>query len=217
MKKLLYICFGFSGLASLLAADSSTSNPAAAQMHPPGQAIVSADYVLAPSDLIQVQVYGEDALTREVRITLEGTIYLPLVGNIDLKGMTLRQAENRIRDLYAKDYLVNPQVNLMVKEYSKRSVNVLGAVNHPGPVLFPLEQGLTLVDAIADAGGMAAVADLKNVKITRNSPTGGTETILINFKELIDANKGTDHGAQKKDVPLMVDDIINVPEFFLVR
>jgi polysaccharide export outer membrane protein len=224
MKIPLNLGFALLVSASLLVADSFSANqePDTASLtrsssaQSPSPSNVSADYVLAPSDLIEVIIYGEPDLTRDVRISRDDTIVLPLIGQINLTSKTLRQAEDTIRDLYGSDYLVNPQVNLMVKEYSKRSVNVLGAVAHPGPVLFPLEQGLTLVDAIAAAGGMTEIAQPKDVKITRTLSNGETKIIDVNFDTLI-SGKSSDKVDQKKDVPLMINDIINVGEIFLLK
>src|SRR4051812_31372147 len=105
---------------------------------------VSPDYQLAPQDVIRVKIYQEPDLTSELRISAEGLVELPLIGRIDLKGKSIRQAEETIRKLYDADYLVDPQVNLSVLEYAPRTVEVFGAVNNPGLVSFPKEEVLTL-------------------------------------------------------------------------
>ena len=121
------------------------------------------DYVLQPSDFIRVQIFQEDDLTRDVRISQEMSIMLPLIGSVTLGGKTVRQAEEWVRSLYDRSYLVNPQINIIILEYGKRTVNVLGSVNTPGAVPFPAEQGLTLLDAVARAGGFSRLADRKSV------------------------------------------------------
>lgn len=163
------------------------------------------DYVLQASDLLRVQVYQEDGLTREVRISQEYSITLPLIGTLDLRGKSLRQSEELIRDLYDRDYLVNPQVNVIVLEYAKRSVNVIGSVNTPGAVLFPQEEALTLLDAISRAGGFNRLADRKRIKLSRTTPEGKTETYIINADELI-------QGGNTQSWVLLRDDVIFVPE-----
>ena len=161
---------------------------------PPAPAPVAAagptDYVLQPSDLIRVLIFQEPDLLREVRITQEYTITLPLIGTIDLRGRTVRQAEEIIRSLYDRDYLVNPQVNLTVLEYTQRTVQVVGAVNSPGAVVFPPEQKMGLVEAIARAGGQSRIADLKRVQLTRTSAEGKTETFTINVVDLMKGASG---------------------------
>lgn len=166
------------------------------------------DYIVQPSDLLKVQVFQEDDLTREVRVTQGSSISLPLIGSVDLKGLTVKQVEEKIRDLYNRSYLVNPQINVSVEEYAKRSVNVLGAVNSPGAVPFPQEEGLTLLDAIARAGGFNRYADRKKIKLSRTDANGKTETYIINADELID----TGHN---DSWPLQRDDVIFVPERIL--
>ncbi len=163
------------------------------------------DYVLQPSDLIRVLIFQEPDLLREVRITQEYTLNLPMIGTIDVRGRTVRQAEEMIRSLYDRDYLVNPQVNLTVLEYSQRTVQVVGAVNSPGAVVFPPEQKMGLVEAIARAGGQSRIADLKRVQLTRTSAQGKTETFTINVVDLM-------KGASGEQWLLLKGDVVLVPE-----
>ncbi|WP_425496019.1 polysaccharide biosynthesis/export family protein [Opitutus terrae] len=165
------------------------------------------DYVLLPSDLLRVQIFQEEDLTREVRISQENTINLPLIGAITTKGKNVRQLQEEIRDLYDHDYVVNPQVNVFVLEYAKRSVNVIGSVTTPGVVLFPQEQGLTLLDAISRVGGFNRLADRRKVKLTRTIE-GKVNTYIINADDIIEGNTSANW-------PLVQDDVIFVPERIL--
>lgn len=165
------------------------------------------DYVLHASDLVRVQVFQEEELTREVRVSQEFRIMLPLIGPIDVRDKTVRQLQETIRELYDRDYLVNPQVNVFVIEYAQRSVNVLGSVNSPGIVLFPQEQGLTLLDAVARVGGFSRLADRRKLKLTR-VVDGKTSTYIINADEIIEGNA-------REAWPLVQDDVIFVPERIL--
>lgn len=168
----------------------------------------STDYVLQPSDLIRMVIFQEPDLQREVRITQENTINLPLLGTIDLKGKTVRQAEELIRAAYDKDYLVNPQVNLTVLEYAEVTVQVVGAVNKPGAVPFPPEQKMGLVEAIARAGGQSRLADLRKVRLTRTSADGRAENFTINVDDVM-------KGATNDQWMLLKGDVIFVPERLL--
>lgn len=168
----------------------------------------STDYVLQPSDLIRVMVFQEPDLMREVRITQEFTITLPLIGTIDLRGKTVRQAEEIIRGLYDKDYLVNPQINLTVLEYTQRTVKVLGSVNQPGAIVFPPEQKMGLLEAIARAGGFSRIAERRKVQLTRTLADGKTENYVINTDEMI-------KGASAEQWLLSKGDVIFVPERIL--
>lgn len=172
------------------------------------QVRANTDYVLQPSDLIRVVVFQEPDLLREVRITQEYTITLPLIGTIDLRNKTVRQVEEIIRSLYDKDFLVNPQINLTVLEYTQRTVQVVGAVNQPGAVVFPPEQTMGLVEAIARAGGQSRIADLKRVRLTRTSQEGKTENFTINVDDLM-------KGVSGEQWLLLKGDVIFVPERLL--
>lgn len=173
----------------------------------PASAVGKSDYMLQPSDLLRVQIFQEDDLTREVRISQQYTVNLPLIGAIEVRNKTVRQLQETVRELYDRDYLVNPQVNIAVIEYAKRTVNVLGSVNQPGAVLFPQEQGLTLLDAIARVGGFSRLADRKHVKLTR-VVDGKTTNYIINADDII-------QGSATETWTLIQDDVIFVPERIL--
>jgi len=163
------------------------------------------DYIIQPGDLLEVQIFQEDDLTREVRVTQGNSITMPLIGAVNVAGLTPKKAQDLIRELYNRDYLVNPQVNVGVTEYAPRSVNVLGAVNKPGAIMFPQEEGLTLVDAIARAGSFNRYADRRKVKLSRTDDDGRTLTEVIDVDELMES--GTNDSW-----PLRRDDVIFVPE-----
>jgi polysaccharide export outer membrane protein len=179
--------------------------PIQAQDTAPAAAQPTGDYLLQPQDLLRIQVFQEPDLLREVRISQEGTITLPLIEQVDLRNKTLRQAEQLVRDLYDRDFLVNPQITLVVVEYAKRTVNVLGNVNLPGAIPFPQEGRLNLIDAITRAGGFNRLADRKRVRLTRTTD-GKTETFEINADQLM--NKG----ASAEKWMLQVGDTVYVSE-----
>ncbi len=191
------VYLGLFGILQAAGPAQSSSGPAEAT-----------DYVLQPSDLIRVLIFQEPDLLREVRITQECTITLPLIGTIDLRDRTVRQAEEIIRRLYDRDYLVNPQVNLTVLEYTQRTVQVVGAVNQPGAVVFPPEQKMGLVEAIARAGGQSRLADLKRVRLTRTNAEGRAENLIINVDDMM-------KGASNEKYLLQKGDIVFVPERLL--
>lgn len=202
LKSLLAACLSLAAAFGADRADSlkPDSSPAA----------VSADYILQPLDVLRVQIFQEEDINKqgEVSISQEYTIFLPLIKTISLKGKTVRQAEEMIRDLYNKDYLVNPQVSVIVLKYAERSVNVIGAVNTAGRVQFPQERGLTIVDAISLAGGQSRLADLKRVKLTRKNAAGD-----VSIQE-IDVDTLMKRGGRDA-VPLEKGDVIFVPERIL--
>lgn len=167
--------------------------------------VVSRDYVFIPSDLLRIQVFQEEDLTREVSVSQNHTISLPLIGVINVKGKTIRDLEMSVTTLYDKDFLVNPQVSVIVLRYAERAVSVLGSVNNPGPVAFPQERGLNLLEAVARANGFSRLADRRRVQLIRTLDDGSTETYVINADRLI--------GQGATQPPnLVVGDVISVPE-----
>jgi len=167
-----------------------------------------AEYVLQPMDMIKVIVFQEPDLERQVRITQDSSVTLPLINKVELKGLTVQQAEEIIRGRYDRDYLVNPQINLTVMEYAKRDVKVLGQVGKAGAVDIPTDRPLRLLDAIALAGGFTRLADRKNVTLTRISPEGTSVTTEINVESILQSKNPDQWVLQQGDV-------INVPERLL--
>jgi polysaccharide export outer membrane protein len=151
-------------------------------------------------DLIKVQVFQEPDLERELRVSRDRTIVLPLIGTIDLHNRTVHDAELIITDLYQKDYLVNPQINLTVMEYAARTLSVLGSVNTPGSVPIPPERDLTLLDAIARSGGFSRLANRAKVSLTRIQSNGQTENYTINADQLMAGDGGRRWLVQNGDV-----------------
>jgi protein involved in polysaccharide export with SLBB domain len=169
------------------------------------------DYVLQPQDVLRIFVFQHDDInkqTESVSISKEHTITLPLVRSVNLRGKTVRQAEEMIRAVYDKDYLVNPQVSVQVLKYAERSVNIVGQVNKPGRIEFPQERELSIVEAITLAGGFTRLADLKKVKLTRVAPGGENDAQEINVDVMMKSGG-------KESVMLQKDDVIFVPERIL--
>jgi polysaccharide export outer membrane protein len=161
--------------------------------------------MLRPSDVLQIKVFQEEDLTREVSVSREYAISLPLIGSVDVRNRSVRQAEEMIRQLYDRDYLVNPQVTVIVLKYAERAVNVIGQVNTPQAVPFPAERGLTLLEAIARAGGFNRLADRSRIKITRTDDKGVSNTFTVNAEKLLESQSANLWSLQ-------VDDVVFVPE-----
>lgn len=167
------------------------------------------NYVIQPSDVLRLQVFQEPDLTREFRIPRNGQVQFDLIGAVDLQGKTVAEAEDLLRDLYNRDYLVNPQVSLLILEFSQRRVNVLGAVNAPGAVVFPPDEEMTLLDAISRAGGFSRLARRGAVTITRIGPDGEAIRYRVDADELINGRGDSSVWKLEKD------DTIYVPERFI--
>jgi polysaccharide export outer membrane protein len=128
-------------------------------------------YVLSANDQVAVEVFGEDDLRTSGRLNGEGNLSVPLLGSIHLGGLTLGQAASRLTELYGKDYLVNPRVNIVLVGYAKRRFTVLGQVSRPGSFEMPEgnPEGIDLLEAIAMAGGYTRIAAPEKVSIRRGS------------------------------------------------
>jgi len=167
-----------------------------------------ADYKLQPGDVVKLQVFQVPDLDREVQVSVKGEILLPLIGRLVVKDRSLRLVEQTVRALYDRDYLVNPQINMMVVKYSSRTVNVMGAVNSPQAIEFPPNQSLSLLDAISRCGGFNRFANRKTVRLTRAFADGHSENFTINADELIS-------GKKNDRWELLSGDVIFVPESIL--
>ena len=123
------------------------------------QTAAPADYKLAPGDAIKVNVYQNPDLSIETRVSESGVIRYPLVGNVNVGGLSIGEAENRIaQQLRAKDILKQPQVNIVLLQVRGNQVSVLGQVQKPGR--FPLETNTVRVsDMLALAGGVTPTGD----------------------------------------------------------
>lgn len=122
-----------------------------------------ARYRLDTGDRIEVTVYGHDDLSGTYELDGSGSIAFPLVGPIALGGLTLRQAEAAIVGRLRPDYLKHPRAGLQVLNY--RPFYILGEVKKPGS--YPYRQGLTVVEAVALAGGYTYRADDDDLQIVR--------------------------------------------------
>lgn len=143
-------------------------------------------YVLRSNDQVAVEVFGEDDLRTNTRLNGEGNLSLPLLGSIHLGGLTLAQAASKITELYGRDYLVNPRVNVTLVGYAKRRFTVLGQVNRPGSYEMPegSPDGVDLLEAIAMAGGYTRIAAPERISVRRRSATGDDEIVKVDAKRL---------------------------------
>ncbi len=131
-------------------------------------------YILRPNDVIRVNVYEEGDLSVQVRILKTGQASFPLIGSVDVGGSTVAAAAAKIRDLYAKDYLVDPKLTLTVDEYATEYISVIGAVKIPGQIPMPVSGNLDLASAMATAGGLTETADSNGISLVRASGTTAT-------------------------------------------
>jgi polysaccharide export outer membrane protein len=159
--------------------NSSSAALAAGITAPPG-------YQLTANDGIAVEVFGEEDLKTTVRLNSEGNASLPLLGSVHLAGLTLTQATARVTELYARDYLVSPKVNVTLLGYARRRFTVLGQVNHPGSFAMPETSpgGIDLMEAIAMAGGYTRIAAPERTSVRRHLANGSDQIMRVNAKRV---------------------------------
>lgn len=145
------------------------------------------DHRLAPLEIIMVDVFGEKDLSREVRVQASGKISFPLLGDVDVADKTTTEVEKLLKDLLGKDYLVDPQVMVAVKDYRQRYVNMIGQVVKPGAIPLPGEEKWTILDAIGQAGGLTRVANANRIEFSRQ---GQVQTFTLDqLKKITDPAK----------------------------
>jgi polysaccharide export outer membrane protein len=128
---------------------------------------------LGVDDAFAVRVYGEPDLSGTYRVSTDGSVDFPLAGRIPVKGMVVGEVQQEIVKRLKGDYLLNPQVTVMVIEWNSRKISVLGQVQRPGAV--PYYPNMTIIDAIASAGGFTGIAAKNSVNL-RREVTGKVET-----------------------------------------
>ena len=158
------------------------------------------DYRIGTEDLLEIQVLGVDQLSRTVRVNSMGFISMPLVGNLELGGLTAQEAEAVIAMRLAEAYLQNPQVSLFIKEYTNQRVTIEGAVNKPG--IYPLRGQTTLLRSLAMAGGQASLSDMNEVMLFRADASGKRDAQVFDVERI--------RRGEADDPPLVNDDLIVV-------
>lgn len=146
-------------------------------------------YTLSANDQVAIEVYGEEDLRTNARLSADGSISLPLLGAVRLGGLTLAQASSRLTELYGRDYLVNPKVNVSLASYAKRRFTMLGQVNRPGSYEMPegSASGIDLLEAVAMAGGYTRIAAPERISVRRKGENGD-DVLRVNGKQLAKAS-----------------------------
>lgn len=172
-------------------------------VHQSAMAQQGSGYILGPGDVVKITVFQNPDMTTEARISEEGKITFPLIGQVEIGGVTPAAAEARIAGrLNAGGFVLNPQVNMVVGQFRSRMVSVLGQVGKPGR--YPIEErSATVADMLATAGGVL--------------PTGGDEVIVVRKKGdseerlVVDLDADLLAGGPGPKVELENDDTLYIP------
>ena len=121
-----------------------------------GNISVDADYRVGPGDVLEVEVYDDPDLSGLVTVQHGGEISFPLLGDVSINGLTAREVRETLTRLLAKDYLVDPQVTVRVKEHRSQWIALVGEVVRPGKYF--LQGSKTLLELLTEAGGFTSQA-----------------------------------------------------------
>jgi polysaccharide export outer membrane protein len=173
---------------------------AGAQTKP--QPNVDSEFIIGPGDVLAINVWKENEISKVVPVRSDGRISLPLIGELQAAGQTPRQLEAEVTKRL-KDFVADPAVTIVVQEIHSQKINVLGMVAHPGT--FPLTKPMTVLDAVAAAGGFRDFAKQKEIYILHRDASGKDVRLPFNYKDVI---KGV-HSEQ--NVELQSGDTVVVP------
>ncbi len=149
--------------------------------------INGAEYRLGPKDVLSIGVWGQpDLQAQQITVLPDGTIFFPLIGQVEVVGMSVKEVQNTITEKLST-YLVNPRVSVVVVETRTILIKVVGEVNRPG--IFNLEPNSYAADAIAMAGGPTYKADL--AKVVVSSPDQSEEIIALGKGNKFNDNPAT--------------------------
>ncbi len=164
------------------------------------------DYTIGGKDVLKIIVFEEAELSSDgIRVSNDGFITFPLIGRVRVEGMTAFEVEQRLTRLLEKDYLVNPQVSVHLKEYASKIVTVLGAVKNSGAI--PLKGLATLLEVLGRAGGVKIDEAGQTLTILRLVPGKlGVKNITINLERLLK------EGDLTQNIALQNKDTIFVPQ-----
>lgn len=158
---------------------------------------------VGPGDVLEVVVVGEEKLPKEYEIQPDGSLDFPYVGGIKVAGLEPRQIATSLHDhLVEAKYLVSPQVQVKVKAFNSKKIQIIGQVVKPGPLAY--QDGMTLVQAISAAGWFTPLADTNHVQVIRIVQGKGSVNAIISVDAITDNARA--------DVKLQQGDTIKVDQ-----
>lgn len=160
------------------------------------------EYRLGPKDLLEIRVMELPDFNLERRVSDSGVIALPLIGDLQVTGLTAGEVARRIEELLRARYVNRANASVIIKEYSNRPVSVVGAVHRPGTL--NVSGNWTLLQAVSAAGGMTERAG-KAIFILRRGEPNGANVIEVDADELFKVSSPV------WDIPIYPSDVINIP------
>lgn len=164
------------------------------------------EYKIGAADLLDITVFQQPDMDRKLRVSQNGTISLPLIGAVTVGGLSVTEAQSAVADRL-KEYVINPQVTIFIREYGNKKIFILGEVKNPGSYELPTEARLTVLEAVSLAGGFTPIAAPDRTRIIR-SVNGQNQSINIEVSAI------TRRGEKDKDLPLEPNDVLFVPQSY---
>ena len=153
-------------------------------------------------DLLEISIFGHQELNSRARVSEQGKITLPLIGEVEIEGLTKTEVEQKLSQLLGENYLQDPQVTIFILEYQSKMVSVIGAVTNPGR--YELLGRETLLEIIAKAQGFTTDAG-NDIIITRENNDGKKKSLKISIEDL------TLKEDARVDIPIQPNDVVYVP------
>ncbi|MEA2236577.1 MAG: polysaccharide biosynthesis/export protein [Thermoanaerobaculia bacterium] len=192
----------------MLTTPAFSQRPAAPQAQvPPGSMVAdpsgsASDAPIGPRDQIEIKVFQDPSLYTKMTVTDDGRITMPLIGKVDVSGLTPTEVEMRIKALLEAKYINKADVSVTVTEAGSKPISVIGAVTRPGRI--GITGNITLIQAITQAGGLATGYG-RSLYVLRTASNGLTEQISIDIDDLMV------NGNPDLNLPMRANDVINVP------
>lgn len=196
-------CLAQAPSGSLTEAAMSATSAGDVVALPPTAAPVNVErYVIGPNDVLAVDVWKVTELTRVLPVRPDGQISLPLIGDVQASGLTPHELQASLTEKL-RAYFERPAVTVIVQQANSHHFNVMGEVQKPGA--YNMTQPVTVLDALALAGGFRDFAKEKKIYVLRIRPDGSPERIPFNYREVI---KGKNVA---QNIQLRPDDTVIVP------
>ena len=168
---------------------------------PAREAIAPTEYLVGAGDKLEIAVFGHADLSRTIEVRTDGAIDFPLIGDVPVAGKGLPQIGKEITRSLGKDYVVDPQVSVNVREYGSQWVTVIGEIRTPGRHL--LRPNMRLIDLLAEGGGLTPFANRKQIEILRSESNNLRHKLVVNLRAIEDGKTA--------DFRLLAGDVVMVP------
>ncbi len=171
----------------------------------PALGLVPPGYRIATNDILKIDVTDHPELSVTVSVIEDGTVTLPLVGSVAVKGLSVTQVKEKLEEIYNERFLANPSIAINLVQTKVKQFFISGEVKSPGA--YPLIDGVTVLKAVVTAGGFTDYAGKSRVKVLRNG-AGKRQMFKVNIRKV-------EKGHLDNDVELQSGDIVIVPKAWI--